>query len=137
MIIYEDRGERMTALLVIFQNIGSVVGVCVTIITCFGLISKKPRAALKRMIKEGAEEANKEVNTKLTIIEEKLKESDETDVVMLRHSITDLYHQYKDTKKIPHYAKEDWMGMLEKYEQKGGNCYIHAITEEMKEWEEI
>ena len=58
MIIYEDRGERMTVLLAIFQNIGSVVGVCVTIITFFGLISKKPRAALKRMIKEGAEEAN-------------------------------------------------------------------------------
>ena len=92
MIIYEDRGEKMTALLIIFQNIGSVVGVCVTIITFFGLISKKPRAALKRMIKEGVEEANKEVNTKLTAIEEKLKESDETDVVMLRHSITDLYH---------------------------------------------
>lgn len=92
MIIYEDRGERMAALLVIFENIGSVVGIFVTLITFFGLISKKPREALKKMIKEGAEEANKEVNVKLTTIEEKLKESDETDVVMLRHSITDLYH---------------------------------------------
>jgi hypothetical protein len=92
MIIYEDRGEKMTALLVIFENIGSIVGVFVTVITFFGLISKKPRAALKKMIKEGAEEANKEVNVKLTTIEEKLKKSDETDVVMLRHSITDLYH---------------------------------------------
>lgn len=127
----------MAALLVIFENIGSVVGILITLITFFGLISKKPRETLKKMIREGAEEANKEINVKLNTIEEKLKESDETDVVMLRHSITDLYHQYKDTKKIPHYAKEDWMGMLDKYEQKGGNCYIHAITEEMKEWEEI
>ena len=88
-----------------------------------------------RSIVHEAFDAMREGNYALA--EEKLKESDETDVVMLRHSITDLYHQYKDTKKIPHYAKEDWMGMLEKYEQKGGNCYIHAITEEMKEWEEI
>lgn len=127
----------MAALLVIFENIGSIVGVIITLITFFGLVSKKPRAALKKMIKEGSEEANQELSERLTKIEEKLKESDETDVVMLRHSMTDLYHQYKDAKKIPHYAKEDWMGMLEKYEEKGGNCYIHAITEEMKGWEEI
>lgn len=82
----------MAALLVIFENIGSVVGILITLITFFGLISKKPRAALKRMIKEGAEEANKELDNKLTNIEAKLKESDETDIVILRHSITDLYH---------------------------------------------
>lgn len=137
MIFYEDRGENVAALLAIFKGIGSIVGVIITLITFFGLVSKKPRAALKRMIKEGSEEANQELNERLTKIEEKLKESDETDIVMLRHSITDLYHQYKDEKKIPHYAKEDWMGMLEKYDNKGGNCYIHAITEEMKSWEEI
>lgn len=51
--------------------------------------------------------------------------------------MTDIYHKYKNERQIPHYAKEDWLSMYDHYEKKGGNSYIHLITEEMKNWEEI
>jgi hypothetical protein len=45
----------------ILKTIGACAGALVTIITFFTLISKRPRAALRRIIREESTEANKPV----------------------------------------------------------------------------
>lgn len=44
----------------IFENIGSVVGILITLATFWGIISKKPIEALKKMIREESLNAQSE-----------------------------------------------------------------------------
>lgn len=138
----------MQEVLEILKVIGGAAGALVTIITFFTLISKRPRAALRRIIREESTEANKPVKeqienleskaqTRFNQIEEKLKDNDETNITMLRNTITHIYFKYKDQKKIPHYEKENLVSLYERYEQLHGNHYVKMIMEEMKDWEEI
>ena len=138
----------MQEALEILKVIGGAAGALVTIITFFTLISKRPRAALRRIIREESKEANKELANKIEELETKSKErfdkidkknleNDETNLAMLRNTITHIYFKYKDVKKIPHYEKENLISLYERYEQLHGNHYVKMIMEEMKDWEEI
>lgn len=137
----------MQEVLEILKVIGGAAGALVTIITFFTLISKRPRAALRRIIREESKEANKELADKLEELETKSKErfdkidkknleSDETNLAMLRNTITHIYFKYKDVKKIPHYEKENLISLYERYQQLHGNHYVKMIVDEMKDWEE-
>ena len=132
----------------ILKTIGACAGALVTIITFFTLISKRPRAALRKIIREESTEANKELANKIEELEKKSRErfdkidkknleNDETNLAMLRNTITHIYFKYKDVKKIPHYEKENLISLYERYQQLHGNHYIKMIVEEMKDWEEI
>lgn len=138
----------MQEALEILKIIGGAAGALVTIITFFTLISKRPRAALRRVIREECEEANKPVREKIDELEKQAKErfnkidkknenNDETNLAMLRNTITHIYFKYKDQKKIPHYEKENVISLYERYENLHGNHYVKMIMEEMKDWEEI
>ena len=59
------------------------------------------------MIREEAKEATKDISEKVDTIEKKVKAADETDLAILRNTITHIYFKYKDTKKIPHFEKEN------------------------------
>jgi hypothetical protein len=59
----------MAAFLAIFETIGSVVGIIITLITFFGLISKKPKEAFKRIIREEVNNANEELKLKILELE--------------------------------------------------------------------
>jgi uncharacterized membrane protein YvbJ len=104
-----------------------IIGALVTIITFFTLISKRPRAALRKIIREESKEANKELANKIEELEKKSRgrfdkidkknlENDETNIAMLRNTITHIYFKYKDVKKIPHYEKENLVSLYERYE---------------------
>lgn len=138
----------MQEILEILKVIGGAAGALVTIITFFTLISKRPRAALRRIIREESKEANKELANKIEELETKSRErfdkidkknleNDETNLAMLRNTITHIYFKYKDVKKIPHYEKENLVSLYERYEQLHGNHYVKMIVEEMEDWEEI
>ena len=138
----------MQEILEILKVIGGAAGALVTIITFFTLISKRPRAALRKIIREESKEANKELANKIEELETKSRErfdkidkknleNDETNLAMLRNTITHIYFKYKDVKKIPHYEKENLVSLYERYEQLHGNHYVKMIVEEMKDWEEI
>lgn len=138
----------MQEALEILKVIGGAAGALVTIITFFTLVSKRPRAALRRIIREESKEANKELANKIEELETKSRErfdkidkksleNDETNLAMLRNTITHIYFKYKDQKKIPHYEKENVISLYERYENLHGNHYIKMIMEEMKDWEEI
>lgn len=132
----------------IFKGIGSAVGIIITLATFWGLISKKPRAALHDMILKGCKEANSELeqdiksfkdNTdkKLETIDRKIKSSEENDLAILRNTITHIYFKYKDEKRIPHYEKENVMYLYARYQALNGNSYIQNVVQEIKDWEEI
>lgn len=50
----------------IFKAIGSVVGILITLITFWGIISRKPLDALKRSIRTECERANVPLKDQLT-----------------------------------------------------------------------
>lgn len=55
-------------------------------------------------------------------------------IVMIRHSIVDVYETYKDQKKIPMPLYQSTIELYDKYKGLGGNSWCHELIEEMKEW---
>ena len=138
----------MKDLIEILKLLGGVAGALTTIIAFLALISKKPKQWFRKTIREEADNANQEIkqqirelsnntNLKLTEIEKKVKTAEENDVAVIRNTITHIYFKYKDTKKIPHYEKENLLALFERYESLNGNHYIKNIMKEMETWEEI
>lgn len=58
-------------------------------------------------------------------------------IIMLRHDITSVYQNYKSSAAIPQSIYQSTMELYDKYEDLGGNSYVHEIIEEMKEWKRI
>lgn len=118
-------------ILEMIKLVGAAAGAILSIIALITALSKKPKQWLINTVKE----ANKE---EFNEIRKKLSETNETQICVLRHEITDLYYLYKDKGQIPTHAKLDWIALYEKYTSKGGNSYIKMITEKMmNDWEEI
>ncbi len=76
----------MATALAIFEAIGSVVGVIITLITFFTLISKRPIEAFRKAIREESKAANSDlkqevekINQKLEQFEDRAEQSDLTD----------------------------------------------------------
>lgn len=86
----------IASLLAVFETIGSIVGIFITLITFFGLISKKPREAFRRAIREEVEKSNADLKNKLEKIEEQIECSKENDIAVIRNTITHVYFKYKD-----------------------------------------
>lgn len=89
------------------KSIGIIVSLIISLITFFTLVSKRPRAALRKIIREEATTANKKIEKEIETIEGRLDSADETDLAILRNTITHIYFKYMDTKEIPHYEKEN------------------------------
>ena len=51
----------MSSILKIFEDIGSFIGILITLITFFGLVSKRPLQAFKKVIREESKAANQEL----------------------------------------------------------------------------
>ena len=129
--------EVMT-ILELIKLVGAAIGGIFSIISLGALIMKKPKQWLANLIKESTCEKFKEMSEDVKEIKTAVEESKETDVSLLRHDITALYHKYRDDKKIPVYAKQDWLSMYSRYEKLGGNSYVKNITKIMEtEWEEV
>ena len=129
----------------IFKGIGAAVGIILTLITFFGIVSKRPMKALRKLIREESDNANKELKDSITTlqttarqrfdqIDTKFSDMEGTNDDILRNTLTHIYFKYKDEKKIPHYEKENVLHLFARYK---GNSYVEAIVEEMKTWEEI
>lgn len=138
----------MQDLIDIIKLLGGVAGALTAIVAFIALISKKPKEWFRNTIREETNNANKEIkeqikkldentNAKLTEIENKVKTAEANDIAVIRNTITHIYFKYKDTKKIPHYEKENLLALYERYESLNGNHYIKNIMKEMEAWEEI
>ncbi len=118
-----------------FQNFGSIIGVIITIVTFLGLISKRPKKALRNLIREEAKAANQELEDNVKNVKEKLESNEQTTIAMIRHEITETYYKYRDNKKLPSNVKEDVLSLYERYEKLGGNSFVHSLIDEVKTWE--
>lgn len=126
-----------TMLLGVLETIGSIVGIIITLITFFTLISKRPLQAFRKMIREESEAATAPIKKDVEELKERMKSNDEVDLVLLRNTITHIYIKYCKEEKIPHYEKENVKYLYEQYQAKGGNSYVKSITKKMDDWEEI
>ena len=129
--------ELLTKFLNGFNSIGGFASVILTLAALWAAVSKKPKEKIRSMIREEAKEATKDISEKVNTIEKKVKAADETDLAILRNTITHIYFKYKDTKKIPHFEKENVVSLYTQYEKLGGNSYIKDLMRKISEWEEI
>lgn len=58
-------------------------------------------------------------------------------IVSLRHSITQVFHNYKDKKEIPSAIYQSTMNLYDQYKALGGNSFVSEEVEEMKNWKKV
>lgn len=58
-------------------------------------------------------------------------------IVSLRHSITQVFHVYKDKKQIPGPIHQSTMNLYDQYKALGGNSFVEEEIEEMKKWDKV
>ena len=60
----------------VMETIGSIVGVLLTLITFFGIISKKPKDWFRKIIRDESTAANQPIVEKLDKVEKRMEEAD-------------------------------------------------------------
>lgn len=83
----------------------------------------------------------KKLSERLDDVDSKLDnfaaEQKSINIVSLRHSITQVFHNYKDKKEIPSAIYQSTMNLYDQYKALGGNSYVSEEIEEMKNWEKV
>ena len=128
---------ELAALIGVIKTVGAVASAIVAIVAFFALVSKRPRSALRKLIREECDGAVKPVKEDVEKIKKDVEKAEETDLAILRNTITHIYIKHKDDKKIPHYEKENMLYLYGRYEELGGNSYVKQIVNEARDWEEI
>lgn len=64
-------------------------------------------------------------------------EEKQINIVSLRHSITQVFHTYKDKKEIPGPIYQSTLNLYDQYTKLGGNSFVSDEIEEMKTWKKI
>ena len=80
------------------------------------------RAMLQQMV------ATQEVNQEL------MTHFQESQLSLLRDSITRLYFKYLPEKQVPAYGRKDMVNLFESYKRLGGNSYVKTVYEEFMDW---
>ena len=62
------------------------------------------------------------------------QEQKEVNVVLLRHSITQTYENYKEEKEMPKLLYQSSLNLYDQYHRLGGNSVVAEEIEEMKTW---
>lgn len=90
-------------------------------------------------IKGSLEEMKQDMTQKFQEMDEKITEyRQETRAINkseLRHSITQIYFENKDEKKLDMRTKEDLCSLFKAYSEIGGNSFAHELYEEMMTWD--
>ena len=91
---------NLALLWTMFQNIGSAVGILITLGTFITIIAKKPKELIRKFLTPIIKESNQDMENRLTQgqteILKRLNQSDQNDFTQLRHSITHIYYDYKN-----------------------------------------
>ena len=54
---------------------------------------------------------------------------------LLKSQLTNVYFVYNELKQIPDYAYQNFLDMLNVYENLGGNGFVHSIAKKMETWD--
>ena len=130
----------------IITNIGAVIGVVLSCITLITLLCKPLRNKIAGWIRKtshmeetwAAVDEVRAMMQQLMAAEESkqamLRLFKESQLSLLRDSITDLYFKYLPKKEVPTYERKDMVKLFESYRKLGGNSYVQTIYEEFMEW---
>lgn len=67
-------------------------------------------------------------------IEQFRQEQKEVNIVLLRHSITQTYENYKEEKEMPKLLYQSSLNLYDQYHRLGGNSFVTEEVEEMRTW---
>lgn len=121
----------------ILSEWGWLVGIILSTITLYGVVTKFLRANLSAII----DNANAPQNEDIKAIKENLEKiessvntlevnGDANKVAMqaaLRSTITNIYFKYKDEDSIPYYEKENLDKLYHAYHGIGGNSFVDEL----------
>lgn len=78
----------------------------------------------------------------IKLYKKKLKEKEDNEktqnqalLTMIQSSLTNIFFDYSDKKKIPDYIFRNWNNLFEIYQKLGGNDYCHTLKKKMEDWE--
>ena len=130
----------------IITNIGAVIGVVLSCITLITLLCKPLRNKIAGWIRKTShmEETRAAVDEVRAMMQQLMAAEEskqamlrlfkESQLSLLRDSITDLYFKYLPKKEVPTYERKDMVNLFESYRKLGGNSYVQTIYEEFMEW---
>ena len=123
----------MEQILAILSTLGGTAGAVITIVTFITLLSKKPKAWIKKIIKSQNEESNQELKVLLNEINKKIEQNKDASLAALRHEITDMYDTYYPAGYLPVNIRKDLISLYSAYEKCGGNSYVSELYKELIE----
>ena len=130
----------------IITNIGAIIGVVLSCITLVTLLCKPLRKKIAGWIRKTShmEETRAAVDEVRAMMQQLMATEEskqamlqlfkESQLSLLRDSITDLYFKYLPEKRVPVYERKDMIKLFESYEKLGGNSYVKTIYEEFIDW---
>ena len=130
----------------VVKNIGTVIGLVLSAITLITLCCKPLRRKIGNVIRkvsnmEETSEALEEVRAMLQqmvatqeVNQELMTHFQESQLSLLRDSITRLYFKYLPEREVPAYGRKDMVNLFEAYSRLGGNSYVKTVYEEFMEW---
>ena len=130
----------------VVKNIGTVIGLVLSAITLITLCCKPLRRKIGNVVRkasnmEETSQALDEVRAMMQQImateeskQELMTHFQESQLSLLRDSITRLYFKYLPEKQVPAYGRKDMVNLFESYQKLGGNSYVRTIYEEFMDW---
>ena len=130
----------------IVKDIGTVIGLVLSAITLITLCCKPLRKKIGNVIRKVSNvqettQALEEVRAMMQqmvatqeVNQELMTHFQESQLSLLRDSITRLYFKYLPEKQVPAYGRKDMVNLFEAYEKLGGNSYAKTIYEEFMDW---
>lgn len=115
--------------------IGGACGAIITITTFFTLILNKPKKWLQNIIRGAVKEENKEIKKEISTLKEQYQLSQESDIAILRHEITDIYEECMLKGYITVNKRKDLFSLYAEYDKNKGNSYIHDLMDGLKKME--
>lgn len=128
-------------------GLSSLIGALTAIFAAVLGVSKKARGWVKKLVRkdadadvikselDGIRTELRSIQTAVdAITQENIKQRD-VDLAILRNTITTIYYNHLEDKKLAAYEKEALLKMFEAYKGWGGNSYVYTIIEEMKNWD--
>ena len=131
----------------IVKGIGTIIGVILSFITLLTLFCKPLRKRIGNSIRKAAdtEQTGERLDELRAMMQQVMASGEErrqaieqfreSQLSLLRDSITRLYFKYLPDKQVPSYERKDMTELFSSYEKLGGNSYVKTIYEEFMEWE--
>lgn len=131
----------------IIRDIGAIIGVILSVIALLTMFFKPVRKRIVNSIRKASrtDETTERLDELRAMMQQVMASGEErrqaieqfreSQLSLLRDSITRLYFKYLPDKQVPSYERKDMTELFSSYEKMGGNSYVKTIYEEFMEWQ--